>query len=111
MDGYLRAGFRQALSHSHKEWHPGPSPIVDIDVQSHVRLGRGIHTDVLFVAISGHSLSIDRASAILSADDMLANVLAANRSKSLENLYFLVANGIRIEPGGRLHSRKTKELQ
>ena len=67
--------------------------------------------DVLFVAISGHSLSVDRASAVLRAHDMFADIFAADRSKRLEDFYLLVAYGVRVEAGGRLHRGEAKELK
>ena len=65
-DGNFSVSLRQMFARAQIEWHAGPTPVVDLDLQRDIRLDIGAWRNVGFLAIGFCLLAQYRAGAVLA---------------------------------------------
>ena len=85
------------LAGAEEERHTGPSPVVDLDSQGDERVGLGIVSDTVLVAIAD----------VLPAHD----VTRLDRPHRTEDLVLLLADRSRLERGRRFHRHERQHLE
>ena len=93
------------------EGHPGPAPIVDLQLPGDVGLGVRIGSNVGFAAISLRLLAHDGAGIVLAAHGVLHRAPGRNRTYGLDDFRLLVTDGLGIEGDRRLHCRQRQQLE
>src|SRR5882757_4978257 len=97
LDGDLRVALRHTLACSEIEWHPRPAPIVDVEFQSHERLGARFRSDSGFRPICGYVFSCRLPRAILATDTALQNVVRGQGLNRVQNFSLLIAHCVRLK--------------
>ena len=106
MDNNLSHLGRHLLTGSDIERHTLPTPVVYLEAHGNVGIRARIGIYILFFTITCLSLAGD----ILTADDILSNVLIGQRMKRLVHLNDLVSETILIELGRGFHGGNGKQL-
>ena len=105
--GDLGASPGHALAGADVERHPGPAPVLDVELQGDVGLGDRILRDVRLVPVGGHVAPLRGAGRILAAH----RVLRRDRLHGLGELGLLGAHGLRVEGVRRLHGDHAEQLE
>ena len=104
---YLAGAQRKVFACAQVEWHSAPAPVVYEQLQRHIGFHVGLRCHALFLPIAHAFRAIDRAGKVLAA----RHVFRRQRPDGLQQLYFLTANGLRLQRARRLHCYQGQNLQ
>src|SRR5438067_6309906 len=111
LDRDLGRVFWEPLAGADVERDPFPAPVVDPHLQRDVRLGAlaGRHAPLLSLTQYGHDL--DAATRVLASHRVHREAFARHPAQRAQDLHLLVADGLVVERGRRLHRDKREELE
>ena len=98
---------RQVLAGAQIEWHAGPAPIVDAELERDIGFGCGIRRDVGLVPVVPNFSAEHHPAAVLAAH----RILRRDGMDRLEQLRLLGAHGVGVERDRRLHPDHGEELE
>ena len=97
---------RHLLSGTDIKRHSLPTPVIHIQTHRHVGICTGIRTNILFFTITDTVIT----SNILSADNIITDILISQRTKGLVDLDHLVTETILVKLGRWFHGSNSKQL-
>ena len=111
MNHDLRQFFRHALAGAQIERHPGPAPVGHASLQRNECFGFALRIGTILLKIAGHTFPVDRTGDVLATYHIPVELPLLERLQRLDHLDLLVANGIGIQVGRRIHGDQTDQLE
>ena len=93
---HLGQAMAEPLAGAHEDRHARPAPVVDVDADRDVRLHLGMRVDTRFGAIGGDRFAVDRAGAVLAADDLRGGLFLVEDDDRSEQLHLLVPDDVAL---------------
>src|SRR5689334_21604908 len=87
----------EALASAEIERNPGPPPVVDQKLDSHISFDVGVGLYLRLLAIAGTGLTVHHTGKILTANDLAGDLLGGHGPDGAEQFDFFVADAFRFE--------------
>ncbi len=112
LDGHLGDALGEALAGAQVEGDPAPAPRVERHAQRDEGLVLGARRDVGLGAVARHLVAAHGAGGVLPAHREAEHLLlAADGVEGAQHLDLLVAHGVGVPRGGRLHGGEREDLE
>ena len=111
VDRDLAGSFGQALGGAQVERHRRPSPVVDQELERHVRFRAGVRRHAFLVAVRDDRTALHEAGSILRADRRVVDLPEIDRMDRGQDLVLLVVDRRGVERHWRLHRDEAEELE